>query len=204
MCVCVCVGVCVHVHVSVPSVGLRTRTVLSEGQLGTHRSPPRRPGQPAPSFAAPLTLAGGEQQPGLGPHHVQHDGRALTQQHAFHPKLVAGGRAGAQVLRGWGLPTPPRPGPLSPGTFWGQAPGGTRQDGVGGWQALQTSTQVPRMRAAAPLQAPLPSRTAESMSRAHGRAWLACTRPQGPARCLFSTPPPPAWKKSPAPQEPRG
>lgn len=50
-----------------------------------------RPVPPSPiGFWAPLTLAGGEHQLGLGPHHVQYDGRALTQHHALHPQLVAG------------------------------------------------------------------------------------------------------------------
>lgn len=59
-------------------------------------------GQGAPrvgpqGFGAPLTVAGGERQLGLGPHHVQHDGRALTQLHALDPELVAA--AAEQAVR---------------------------------------------------------------------------------------------------------
>lgn len=58
------------------------------GGEARHPQAPSRASPPSP--AAALTLTGGEQQLGLRPHHVQHDGRALTQQHALDPKLVAG------------------------------------------------------------------------------------------------------------------
>lgn len=61
---------------------------------GAPSSPPalvRRPVPPAHvPHLAPLTFAGGQHQLGLGPHHVQHGGRALTQQHALDAQLVAG------------------------------------------------------------------------------------------------------------------
>lgn len=71
--------------------------VHGEGKLSTHR---RCPGARPPSPASALTLAGGEQQLGLGPHHVQHDGRALAEQHALDPKLVAGVAEQALKLKG--------------------------------------------------------------------------------------------------------
>lgn len=70
------------------------------GEQGPMGAPPGTP--PPQGFAASLTLAGGEHQLGLGLHHVQHDGRALTQQHALDPQLVAGT---AQQVRGWALHT---------------------------------------------------------------------------------------------------
>lgn len=59
-----------------------------------------RPIPPSPvGFWAPLTLAGSEHQLGLGPHHVQDDGRSLTQHHALHPQRVAGAQEGVRAWR---------------------------------------------------------------------------------------------------------
>lgn len=158
-CVCACPhGVCTRdcacmAWPSVPGGGLW-------GGETQHPQALSRASPPSPASA--LTLTGGEQQLGLRPHHVQHDGRALTQQHALDPKLVAG--AAEQEFR---LQWPPSTclGPAGssqlgaagglmawPGltcTFPGQAPDGIWQDREGSARALWTSPQVPRTRAVA-------------------------------------------------------
>lgn len=108
MCVGMCIGVCecLRAHMACAHVTACMARPSGPGSGpwgGEARHPQAPPGASPPSPASALTLAGGEQQLGLGPHHVQHDGRALAEQQALDPKLVAG--AAEQALRLKGPPS---------------------------------------------------------------------------------------------------